>query len=211
MYQKTEAVILSRKNFQEADRLLTIYTKDFGKISCIAKGVRKPTSRKSGHLENGSWCEVFIAKGKNLDILTEVELKKAFGLDNLKSEKTNEIYHFLELVDSLTPHNQKNIEVFSLLVNFLKKIELSQNFSLVSTVFKLRLLSILGFFSADNLKLSNAKTLLGRLQNEDLNKLQDEIIISENDYLKLSTFLDSIIEGVSERKLKTNRFIHAQL
>lgn len=211
MYQKTEAVVLSRKNFQEADRLLTIYTKDFGKISCIAKGVRKPTSRKSGHLENGTWCDVFIAKGKNLDILTEVELKQAFGLDNLKGKKTNEIYHFLELVDSLTPHNQKNSEVFHLLVNFLKKIELSQNFSLVSTVFKLRLLSILGFFSSDNLKLSNAKVLLGRLQNEDINNLQDEIEISQENYLKLSSFLDSIIENVSERKLKTNRFIYAQL
>lgn len=211
MYQKTEAIILSRKNFQEADRLLTIYTKDFGKISCVAKGVRKPTSRKSGHLENGSWCEVFIAKGKNLDILTEVELKKAFGFDNLKGEKTNEIYHFLELVDSLTPHNQKNPEIFFLLVKFLEKIKSSQNFNLISTVFKLKLLSALGFFSSDNLKLSNSKKLLGKLENGDLGKLQDELIISDEGYLKLSAFLDSIIESVTERKLKTNRFIHAQI
>ena len=48
---KTEGIILKRINFGEADRILTSYTKHFGKISLLAKGVRKITSRKGGNIE----------------------------------------------------------------------------------------------------------------------------------------------------------------
>ena len=67
MYLRTEGVILKRRNFGEADRILTIYTRDYGKVICLAKGVRRPRSKKAGHLELGSWCKIFAVHGKNLD------------------------------------------------------------------------------------------------------------------------------------------------
>src|SRR4030067_3481728 len=118
MYFRTEGVILARRNFGEADRILTIYTKDYGKISAIAKGVRRPRSKKAGHVELGSWCKIFAARGKNLDLLTEVETKKAFGIDNFSSAKANKIYHLLELVDSLSQPAQTNQKVFFLLLEY---------------------------------------------------------------------------------------------
>ncbi len=66
MYFKTEGVIIAKKNFGEADRILTIFTRDHGKIGCIAKGVRRPRSKKAGHVELGNWCKFFIARGKIL-------------------------------------------------------------------------------------------------------------------------------------------------
>ncbi|MFN2162508.1 MAG: DNA repair protein RecO, partial [Candidatus Promineifilaceae bacterium] len=48
---RTEAIVLKRSDFGEADRLLTLYSKEFGKIRAIAKGARKPQSRKTGHVE----------------------------------------------------------------------------------------------------------------------------------------------------------------
>ena len=80
MYLNTEAVVLSRRNFGEADRIITLFTRDHGKITVLAKGVRRPRSKKAGHLEIGSWCKIFVARGKNLDLLTEVEIKQAFGI-----------------------------------------------------------------------------------------------------------------------------------
>src|SRR3989344_1914375 len=140
MYLRTYGIVLSRKNFGEADRILKIYTKDYGKVSALAKGVRRPRSKKGGHLEIGNWCKIFIAKGRNLDLLTEVELKKAFGIEDFQSEKANKIYHILELVDSLTQENQKNEELFVLLVRYLAKIETEEDFDFVSSVFKVKLL-----------------------------------------------------------------------
>lgn len=207
MYLATEGVILSRKNFGEADRLLTIYTKDHGKISAIAKGVRRPRSKKAGHLELGSWCKVFVAKGKNIDLLTEVEVKRAFGIAQFGEKKANKIYHLLEIVDILTPANQKNLRVFSLLVSFLKKTSKGEDFNLVSSAFKTKLLSALGFFSSHNLKDSQAKNILAILENEDFFLAQTKINITDDSYLKLLSFLDSMIESVAGQKLKTARFL----
>ena len=199
---------MARRNFGEADRILTIYTKDYGKISAIAKGVRRPRSKKGGHVELGSWCKLFVAKGKNLDLLTEVETKKAFGIDNFSSTKANKIYHLLELVESLTQHEQKNQKVFFLLLQYLDEISKGNSFDLISSVFKVKLLSELGFFSAKSLKGSKSQEFLQSLENEDFENLQKRVKLDKDSYLKLLTFLDSMIENLIERTLKTNRFIN---
>lgn len=208
MYLRTEGIILARRNFGEADRILTIYTKDYGKISAIAKGVRRPKSKKGGHVELGSWCKLFVAKGKNLDLLTEVETKKAFGIDNFSNVKANKIYHLLELVDSLTQHEQKNQKVFFLLLQYLAEISKGNNFDLISSVFKVKLLSELGFFSAKSLKGSKSQEFLQSLENENFENLQKKVKLDKENYLKLLAFLDSIIENLIERTLKTNRFLN---
>jgi len=208
MYLRTEGIILARRNFGEADRILTIYTKDYGKISAIGKGVRRPRSKKAGHVELGSWCKIFAVRGKNLDLLTEVETKKAFGIDNFSPAKANKIYHLLELVDSLTQHEQKNQEVFFLLLKYLDEISKGNNFDLISSVFKVKLLSELGFFSAKSLKGSKSQQFLQSLENDDFENLQKRVKLDKESYLKLLTFLDSMIENLIERTLKTNRFVN---
>lgn len=112
---KTEGIILKRTNFGEADRILTIYTKHFGKIKVLAKGVRKTTSRKSGHLELFNWAQIYLAKGRNLDIITEVETVKSFRGWRKNLAKVGLAYHFCELVERLTAENVKNQDVFNLL------------------------------------------------------------------------------------------------
>ena len=62
------------------------------------------------------------AIGKNIDILTEVETKRPFGFEKLSPAKAVQIYHLLELTESLTETHQKNITIFSLLINFLKTL-----------------------------------------------------------------------------------------
>lgn len=210
MNQKSEGIVLNYRSFQEADRLITIYSRDFGKVNCIAKGVKRPTSKKTGHLEPGTYCKLYIARGKNLDILTEVEMKRAFGVENVNNNRSNQVYHLLELVDYLTVANQKNKEIFYLLLNFLEMVENEENFPLLFCAFKIKLLSSLGFFSAHNLRETSTKRLLEEFEHEDLQILKNKLGKTGN-YLKLLEFLDSIIEKITERRLKTNRFIHARI
>lgn len=207
MYFRTEGVILKRKNFGEADRFVTIYTKDFGKVTALAKGVRRPRSKKAGHLELGSWCKVFVAKGKNIDLLTEVELKKAFGIADFSESKTNKIYHILEIVESMTPDHQKNVQVFNLLVSFLYKISKEKDFNLVSSVFKIKLMSELGYFSAKFLKDSKTKKVFEIIEDRNFEEIEENLNLSTESYLKLLLFLDSMIENLTQSKLKTARFI----
>jgi DNA repair protein RecO (recombination protein O) len=76
----TEAIILRRTNYGEADRILSLLTPGRGKISAIAKGVRKPKSKLAGGLELFALCEVTIMEGRgDLGLVTSVRMKQFFG------------------------------------------------------------------------------------------------------------------------------------
>lgn len=207
MYFKTEGVIISRRNFGEADRILTIYTPDFGKITALARGVRRPRSKKAGHIELANWCKIFIAKGKNLDLLTEVELKRPFGISDFSEVKANRIYHLLELVNTLTAENQKNQNLFHLLTSFLSLIEKDEDFNLISTLFKIKMMSMLGFFSSSSFQNYKSGAVIKTLEEENFQSVKKSLKISPRSHLKLLNFLDSMIEDITEKQLKTSRFL----
>ncbi len=119
---KTEGIILKRINYGEADRILTIYTKHYGKIKALAKGVRKITSRRGGNVELFNQATLFFHKGKNLDLLTEAQVTNAFKSWRKDLKKVATAYYFAELVDKLTPEEQPNQAVFNLLSRYLEKI-----------------------------------------------------------------------------------------
>lgn len=207
MYLRTEAVVLSRRNYGEADRIVTFFTRDFGKIVALAKGVRRPRSKKAGHLELGNWCKIFVARGKNLDLLTEIELKHAFGINEFSENKANRIYHLLEIIKNLTPEGQKSQSSFILLIHFLKQINSGEDFNLVSTTFKIKLLNNLGFFSSRQFKDSKAKDVLSLFEDETYEDIKRRIKLTDNSYLKVLDFLDSMIEDLTEQKLRTSKFL----
>jgi len=68
---KTEGIVLKRRNFGEADRILTVFTKDRGKISVLAKGVRRITSRRAGNVELLNRVSIFLHQTRGMPILTE--------------------------------------------------------------------------------------------------------------------------------------------
>lgn len=68
----TEAIVLSRFDYGEADRILTIITPGGGKLKAIAKGIRKPTSRIGGSLEPFAELRLALAHGRTFDVVTQV-------------------------------------------------------------------------------------------------------------------------------------------
>ena len=75
---RTRAVILSRRDYNDADRILTVFTPDLGKRELIAKGVRKTISRKAGHLEPLSHASLLVAQARTWDIITEAVTVESF-------------------------------------------------------------------------------------------------------------------------------------
>lgn len=120
---KTEGIILKRTNFEESDRILTIYTKHFGKISVLAKGIRKPTSKKSPSLELFNWVKILVNRGRNLDLVSESETVRAFRFLKKDLKKVGLAFHFCELVERLTAENVKNRQIFNLLAGSLLGLE----------------------------------------------------------------------------------------
>lgn len=143
---KTEGIILKRINYGEADRILTIFTKHSGKISAIAKGVRRTTSRKGGNLELFNQVRIFVAKGKNLDIVTEAEMINSFKEWRGDLKKVAVAYQLCELVDKLSAEGVENDEVYDLLINSFLNLSPATNHQSLITNFELSLLQYLGFW-----------------------------------------------------------------
>lgn len=142
-----EGVILSRKNYGEADRILTIFTKTYGKIRVIAKGVRRTTSRKKGSVELFNHIRFFAAVGRKMDVVTEVETKEAFLGWRKDLTRVAVAYHLAEVVEKLTPDHQEHKEVFALLTSALDKLSKIGYWELYLYIqsFKKELLEELGF------------------------------------------------------------------
>ena len=68
----TDAIVLSRFDYGEADRIMTLLTPVQGKFKAIAKGVRRPTSRLGGALEPLAELRVALARGRTFDVVTQV-------------------------------------------------------------------------------------------------------------------------------------------
>jgi DNA repair protein RecO (recombination protein O) len=74
---RVSAIVLKRRDQGEADRLLTVLTRDRGKLTLLAKGVRRQASRKAGHIEPFTHVDLLVAKGKSLDLVTQAETIEA--------------------------------------------------------------------------------------------------------------------------------------
>ena len=100
---KTEAIILRQRRFGEADRFLTLYTPTYGKLDVKAKGVRKTTSRMSGHLQPLTRCMLALAQGHVNDVVTGCETLESFQPLRDDLERLSRALYAAELVDRMMP------------------------------------------------------------------------------------------------------------
>ena len=137
---KTEGFILKRINFSETDRILTIFTKHYGKIKSIAKGIRQLKSRRAGSLELFNQVSLCLSAGKNFDIVTEAEVIESFANFRQRLDWVGYAFQIVEVTDKLTAERQPNYRVFDLLKRALASLD-----SAMVLKFEIRLLKELGF------------------------------------------------------------------
>lgn len=123
---KTEAIVLKRTNIGETDRIVTLLSKDHGKIVCVAKGVRKLKSSNRATLEPGNLAEVFLIETKSLPILTQSKLIKE--ADTIRQSLTgiSQLSQILEIFDRLFVEDFIEEETSQLAFNIHQEL-LSQN------------------------------------------------------------------------------------
>src|SRR5579862_3869711 len=119
---RTEGIIIKRRDYGEADRILTVMTRDYGKIKIKATGVRKITSRRAAHIELLNHTVLHLYRGNTFAILTEAKMLSDFSTIKGDLTKVGLAYHLCELVDGLCPENQENRNVFDLLQGTLAEL-----------------------------------------------------------------------------------------
>ncbi|MFZ0544837.1 MAG: DNA repair protein RecO [Candidatus Promineifilaceae bacterium] len=142
---RTEAIVLRRSDFGEADRMLTLFSREYGKVQAIAKGARKPQTRKSGHVELFMRTNFLIAKGKNIDIVTQAELVEAYAALREDLVRTTYASYLVELLDRFTAEEDRDLRKYNLLADALGWFNTTDNLLLAARYYELRLLSLAGF------------------------------------------------------------------
>ncbi len=146
----TEGIIIKRKNFGEADRILTVFSKNNGKIQVIAKGVRKISSKRSSHIELLNHSVLSYHEGKALT-LTEAETLNHYS--SLKSDlkRAGFAFYVCELVNGLCAEQEENRAVFGLLANTLRDLEETEEHKDLINKFEQELLILLGFWPREKM------------------------------------------------------------
>lgn len=144
----TEALILKTSDFGEADRILTVFTKDRGKVGALAKGVRRMESRKGGNVDQLNYVLISLAEGRDLDVVTEVEALSSFH--RIKEELKLAVlgYYVAELIDRFFKDEQSSYQIFRsalMTLSRLDKRSSSVRKLLALRLFELDLLGDLGY------------------------------------------------------------------
>ncbi len=142
---KTEAIILRQRRLGEADGILTLYTPAFGKLDAKAKGVRKTTSRMSGHLQPLTRCMLQMAQGHVSDIVTGCETLDSFQPLREDLELLSRAIYVCELTDKMIPERLPGYPTYRLLLDTLRRLEKDEHTDAALRFFEMRLLDQSGF------------------------------------------------------------------
>jgi DNA repair protein RecO (recombination protein O) len=124
---QTEAITLKKTKLGEADRILTFYTPDIGKVQAVAKGVRRPRAKLAGHLELLTYSNVLLTKGRNLDTITGCQAIESFLPLKTDLDLCARALYATELVYQFGVERQENRPLFALLLNLMRELCRAEN------------------------------------------------------------------------------------
>ena len=142
---RTDGLILHHSDFGEADRLLTVFTPRMGRLRLLAKGARKLTSRKAGHVEPFTYVHLLVARGRNLDIVSQVETLESFRPLREDLERASQAYYVAELITGFVEEGDENQPLFDLTLATLARLCEARDRMLALRFFELRCLGLVGF------------------------------------------------------------------
>lgn len=141
---QAEAIVLAIKDWRGADKIVVLFTREYGKIPVVAYGLRQPKSRLSGCVQLFSHIDVIISSGKGLDVLRQCSLNESNR--QLREDLTKTAYAALvvEATAQLWPERDCQAETFELLVIAMKLLR-ERNPRLAAIAICWRLLSLAGY------------------------------------------------------------------
>ena len=144
---KTEAIVLSTQNFRQTSLIANFYTRDFGKLSGLMKGVRQDSTKFNSNLDVFSLNEIIFYKKvrSTLHLISQCDLKRDFRLIKNNLERIRKAFSLVELLNVLTVQEDKNEKIFDLALNCLGQLENSFNLDKVLIIFKIKVLDFCGF------------------------------------------------------------------
>lgn len=144
---RTDALVLNRRDFRETSMIADFYTRDFGKVSGILKGIRQEPKKFASNLELFSLNEIIFYRKRNSSLHLVSQADKKNNFDNLRRDltKVGMASFMMELLGALMPAEDANQDVFDLSLTSLAEMETAYNADKIMTIFKIKMLSLSGF------------------------------------------------------------------
>ncbi|MDD2731960.1 MAG: DNA repair protein RecO [Candidatus Pacebacteria bacterium] len=205
VHYRTQGFIISKDDFQEADRFFTVYTENFGKLEILGKAVRKIASKLRPQAELFNLSEIEFIQGKNYKTMTDASVIDSFKdvRQNLDKAKTG--YKIVKTLNDLIKEEERDEKVWSLIAQSFRRLNDSENLKseIIYHYFFWNLISILGY----QIDLYHC-LLCGRKLNPDkLYFILGEGIIDEECFKRFSDKGFKRIEPVSPEVIKVIRIL----
>lgn len=139
-----DALVIRSKQFGESDRVLTLFSRELGKLQAVAKGVRKPKSRQRAGAQLFTYGDFLIHRGKTLDTVSQCSPKESFPHLWNDLDRSFAATGIAELLDVSTIVEQPNKELFTLTMSCFFLLEQFDS-ALVLSAYALRLMDVLGY------------------------------------------------------------------
>ena len=110
--RRVTGIVLKRSNFGEADKIVTIFTKEEGKIKVLAKGIRRLKSHRAPHLELFNLVELVLHNGKTFSTVTEAKTVADHSVLKANLKITGFLFYLSEFLDKILPEHQPHPDVF---------------------------------------------------------------------------------------------------
>ncbi len=191
-----EAINLRIIKFSESDKLISLFTKQKGKVSAIAKSAFKPSSKYGGRLEALNYNHYFLAEGKNIDIISQVETienfykikdKEGSLLAGLYMAKI--LYHFLE-------EKIPNEDLFNLFLNCLRMLKNGKDPSSVTRVFNILFAKYEGFLPIEKFS-ESIKSRISQIEDFESNFAFSRDEIENIDFILLPKIIEHVGKDIS--------------
>lgn len=123
---KDVGVVVKTQDFKDADKIITILTKNHGLITAFALGARRQNSKKSPHLDLISHVDIQL-RGKEYLYIDQASTINSFAKIKSDLKKISLCMSFFEIINQMIPLGVEDPEMYTSLINFLKKIEISDD------------------------------------------------------------------------------------
>jgi DNA repair protein RecO (recombination protein O) len=202
-YKKLTGIILKKQNYKEADQIVTLWTREAGKVRVLARSLRKPSSKMNYACQNLAEIEIDMT-GNHLPTLIGVKVKQQFQSLHQDLKKAAIAFYAAELMLKITADEQPNTIAYDLLAEFLQcldRLDYSVKYYPLLECFSVKLLDTLGFKIPGHLH-----TDLAEMQNLEFERFEN--VSMETDRIeKLHSVINKFIEYILERNIKSEAFL----
>ena len=144
---KSDAIVLKSFDFRETSRIATFFTKDYGRVSGILKGIRKDPKKFGSSLERFSVNHIVYYQYRNSDLhlISQCDMRDYFFPIRQDLKKSIAAQYVMELVNLIMPSEEKNTDVYQLILDFLSGLEKTDDVNTLVHFFQIKILLISGF------------------------------------------------------------------